>query len=121
MHMNYNIKGTGVSVSDEIRTYIEKRLEHTEKFLDDATAHVDIEVEYHQKITGVKYRAEFTLRNHAEVFRAEAVGENLHEAVDTAGNELAQEVRRSKKRHLRLMRHGAVKFKEFVRGFRRKI
>lgn len=117
--MNYNVKGTGLQVSEEIRNYIEKRLVHVDVFLkNDKTAHVDVEVEHQTSEGRKKYRAEFTLQTMSNVFRAEAVGDTLHEALDIASDELTLELRRSKKKHLRLIRNGAVKFKEFMQGFR---
>jgi len=113
--MHYNIKGTGLPVSDEIRTYIEKRLSSTEKFLDQAVR-VDVEVVHNTEL-GQPYRAEFTLESEGVVYRAEASRESLHEAIDVAAGELLAELRRSKKKHLHLVRRGAAKFKDIVRGF----
>ena len=115
--MNYNVKGTGLQVTDEIRTYVEKRLAHADKFLQhDTTAHADVELAFH--ITeGKHYRAEFTVSSEGEVFRAEALGDSLHEAIDLAIDELTQELRKTKKKNLSLTRSGAGKFKDFIRGF----
>ncbi|MDQ5955582.1 MAG: Ribosome-associated translation inhibitor RaiA, partial [Patescibacteria group bacterium] len=47
MELNYNIKGTGLGVSDEIRAYVEKRLAHVEKFVgSDPSAHLDVELHF---------------------------------------------------------------------------
>jgi ribosomal subunit interface protein len=115
--MNYNVKGTGLQVTDEIRSYIEKKLTHADKFLQhDSTAHADVEVVYH--ITeGKHYRAEFTVSSEGEVYRAEALGDTLHEALDLATDELTQELRKTKKKNLSLTRSSAGKFKDFIRGF----
>jgi len=115
--MNYNVKGTGLQVSDEIRTYIEKRLVQAEKFLkNDPTAHSDVEVEYRAS-EDRKFRAEFTLSSEAKVYRAEAQGDTLHEAIDIAINELTQELRRTKQKKLDLFRRGASKLKDYFRRF----
>ncbi len=119
--MHYNVKGTGIQISDEIRTYIEKRFQHADTFLEnDTTAHADVELEYQTSEERPKYRAEFTLQSRQEVYRAEAIGSTLHEAIDSATNELTKEVSRSKKKRLSLVRRGAGKFKDFIRGFRKK-
>lgn len=116
--MNYNIKGTGLDITDELRTYVEKKLAHADTFAaGDSTAHTDVELEHAPLRDGGKYRAEFTASLGSAVYRAEEWGSSLHEAIDLASSELAHEMRRSKKKHLALMRHGAAKFKNVIRGF----
>lgn len=122
MSTNYNIKGTGIAVTDELRTYVESRLEHTEKFLaDDPTAHVDVEIQYLEEGRSGKFRAEFTLSCGGNVYRAEHWGTTAHEAIDMASARLKEELSRNKKKRLDVFRHTAVKVKEYLRGWRRKI
>ena len=120
--MNYNIKGTGLEITDEIRSYVEKCLSNPEKFLKkDTGARADVECEYTETGHGPKYRAEFNLTVSHGVHRAEARGETLHEALDIASAELTKEVRQQKKRRLDSFRKGAAKAKDYLRGFRDKI
>ena len=119
--MTYNIKGTGIDITPELRAYVEKKLEQTTKFLaDDPTAIADIELEYAAGENGKKYRAEFSLAATKEMHRAEARGDGLHEAVDICIEELTQELRRTKEKRETLVRRGAAAIKDFVRGFRRR-
>lgn len=120
--MNYNVKGTELAVSDEIRGYIEKRLENADKFLrEDPTAHADIECEYAPVRDGGHYRAEFNLSAAGRLYRAEAWGTTLHEAIDIATASLQHELRDFKKKKLHMLRRSAVRVKEFMRGWRRKV
>lgn len=120
--LNYNIKGSGLAVSDEIRTYVEKRLEHAEKFLQgDSTTHVDVEVEHSEMRDGGKYRAEFTLSCGGAVYRASEWGGTLHEAIDIAVGALSHELRQAKKKRMHVFRHTAIRVKEYLRGWRRKV
>ncbi len=97
--LNYNLKATGLDCSDEIRSYVEKRLEHAEKFLaNDPTAHVDVELQYLPEGRSGKYRTEFTVASAGQVYRAERWGEALHESIDLAIGELQSELSRSKKK-----------------------
>lgn len=116
-------------MTPELREYLEKRLVQTEKFVgEDSTAHADVEFEYNfnrdpssAKATegkGGKYRAEFTLSVGGVLYRAEEWGETLHEAIDVAVTELIKELRRNKRKHLRLMRRGGAIIKDAIRGFR---
>ena len=116
--MQYNLLGTGLAITTEIREYIEKRLARLEVLLGGETAvHADIELQF-QKSEDKKYRAECTLACAGRVYRAEALGESLHEAIDLASGSLVQDVERAQKKRLSLMRRGAARVKEFVRGFR---
>ena len=120
--INYNLKGTDVTITDELRSYVESRLAHTDKFVgDDPTAHVDVELAHSALRDGGKYRAEFTLLSQGEVYRSEEWGTTLHEAIDIAMGELSTELRRSKKMKLKIFRHSAVRVKEFLRGWRKKV
>ncbi len=121
--MNYNIKGTGVVVSDELRTYVEKKLTILEKFVGERTApRADVELEY--KETGdKKFRAEFTLHDTglSPMPRAESSASTLHEAIDFCEAELFSELTRDKKKRRHVFRHTAVAVKEYLRGWRSKI
>jgi ribosomal subunit interface protein len=123
MAINYNIKGTGVDISDELRSHVERKLEHTAKFLGgDTTTHADVELAYDRVRDGVgKYRAEFTVSASGAIYRAEVWGSTLHEAIDVAVGELLEELSRNKKKRLDIFRHSAVKVKEYLRGWRRKM
>ncbi len=108
-------------MSNEIRSYIEKRLAHAEKFLqDDPTAHVDVEVQYLPEGRSGKFRTEFTVEARGEVYRVERWGAVLHESVDLAIGELQAELSRSKKKQLHLVRKSAARLKDYLRGWRSK-
>ena len=117
--INYNIKGTGLPVTDELCTYAEKKLAAAEKFLrGDSTAHADIECEYSQMRDGSKYRAEFTLSSGSTVYRAEEWGSTMHEAIDLAAEQLVKELRRNKRKHFHLIKRGGAAIKDTIRGLR---
>ena len=119
--MNYNIKGTGLQISDELRAYVERQLAHTDKLLRAGPAHADVELEHLPEGRSGKYRAEFTTQLGGAVYRASAWGSTLHEAIDLAGAELLSELRKSKSKRLHALRHKALQVKEYLRGWRRKI
>lgn len=117
--LNYNIKGTGIDASDELRSYVEKRLGHAEKFLEsDPSAHVDVELEHRPLRHGEHYRAEFTVQGAHRVWRAESWGESMHAAIDLAAAELGSELARNKKKRIDVVRRSAARAKEFFRGWR---
>lgn len=117
--MNYNIKGTEVTITPELRTYVEAKLSPADKFLaGDSTAHVDVELQFLAGERGKKNRAEFTATAAGESYRAQERGDTLHEAIDLAATEFTRVVRRNKKRNLALVRRSAAKVKDLIRGLR---
>lgn len=117
--MNYNIKGTEVPVTDELRAYVEKQLAYADKFVNaDPTAHTDVELHHLPEGRSGKYRAEFTLSMGGEVYRAERWGGGLHEAIDLAGGDLAHELSRNKSKKQSVLRRTSLRVKEYLRGWR---
>lgn len=121
--MNYNIKGTEVTITPELREYVEKRLAaHVDKFLSrDSTAHADVELQYEEVRDGGRYRAELTVSAGGALYRASEWGTGMHEAIDLAMSRLAGELSRTKKKRLHMLRRGAGHVKEFLRGWRNRL
>ena len=118
--LNYNIKGTGVPITDELRGYVEKKLAHAEKFLQsDTTAHVDVELTHQDLRHGDKFCAEFTASAAGAVYRATRWGESMHAAIDVAVDEIVAELGRDKDKRVHMMRRSATKVKEFLKGWSR--
>jgi ribosomal subunit interface protein len=122
--VNYNIKGTGVSISDEIRGYLEKKLEHLEKFVRHVdAARIDVELEYDEVWDGPKYRAELTHHEPglSQALRADVRGTTLHEAIDLAVGELTHDLTKTKQKKHDIFRRTGTKVKEYLRGWRNKV
>src|SRR3989344_8395859 len=82
MH-NYNIKGTGIEVTDELRSYVGRRLAHADKFLrGDPSARVSVELEHASLRDGDRNRAELTVAAGGAGYPAEHWGETMHSAID---------------------------------------
>lgn len=119
--MNYNIKGTALAVTDELRVYVERQLAHAERFAQDDAAHADVELKFDEVRDGPKFCAEFTVECNGKVYRATDWAVSLHEAIDLAGAELVSELRKAKTKRLDVLRHSATKVKEYLRGWRRDV
>ena len=118
--MNYNIKGTEVAITPEVRAYLEKKLGRLEKFVQHKeAARADVELGY---LVGEAktYRAEMMLYEPGlpSPLRAVAEGGALYEALDKAAGELFTELTRGKKKQQHVFRRGAARIKEYIRGFR---
>ncbi len=117
--MNYNLKGTGLALTGEVRSYLDKKLVHTEKFMGTGLPfQLDVELEFIAGAAGPKYRAEYTLARGKEIIRTQAQGSTLHEAIDIASDELSQKIAKMRDKRRHLFRRGAARIKEYLRGFR---
>jgi ribosomal subunit interface protein len=118
--MQYNLKGTDVSITPENRAYLEKKLASLDKFVSDlGAARVDIELQFKPLWDGRRFVAEFMLHEPGSgTLRAEARGDALHEAIDLACAELFREMTQSKRKKQDVFRRSALKVKEYLRGLR---
>ena len=77
---------------------------------------LDIELEFSAAAYGGHYRAEFTAVQGKDQYRAEARAESLHEAIDRTCDEFFKELSRAMGKRVRLVRRGAARLKDFLRG-----
>jgi putative sigma-54 modulation protein len=120
--MNYNIAGTDVHITDEIRDYVEKRLAHLDKLVDNPeAARTDVHVHY-RKSEEKMFTIELLLHapGTSNALHAKATTGTLYEAVDVATAELTRELKNTKKKRLHMLRHTGARVKEYIRGWREK-
>ncbi len=118
--MQVNSKATGLNLSTDLDSYLEKRLEAVEKLIPDGVRVVcDVELarpsEHHEK--GNVFRAEINLEVDGKMYRATAEAETIQAAIDGMQGNLLQEMRRDKRKNTTLMRQGGARVKNFLRGF----
>ena len=119
--MKYNFTCTGIEVTPDVNLYLDKKLSHVEKFLhSDAVYKLNIHLQHHIGIEDKdkKCSAAFTLVINGTTIHTEAHGLSIYEAIDVATNDLAREAAQYKSKHKSLVRRGAIKAKEFMRGLR---
>ncbi len=114
---NYNIKGTGLDITDELRAYVEKGLSHSEKFFTRGPVQIDVELENTPAREGDRNRAEFNVTMGGDLHRIERWGETMHSAIDLAAGELALELGRHKKKKQSVVRRSAARVKDYLRGW----
>lgn len=119
--METKIKVTGaVMLTDELREFIEKKIEKLALFLKNdpaAIAEVEVGTTSAGQRTGDVYRAEVHMTFTGGDVYAEAVRGTLHAAFDKAASEARRELRRKMSKNRDLMRHGASQVKDFFRNF----
>ncbi len=97
--MNIQIKATKISLTPEIKEYIQKKIDMLEKYLGDFQVfNCDFEIEmttnHHAK--GKIYRAECNLKLKNKLLRVEKSEEELHKAIDKVKDHLAESIKKYK-------------------------
>ncbi len=124
--MRINLKGTNVELNQNIRDYLDKRLQGLRKILDmnDPSLMMDVElgrVTMHHK-TGDVFRAEINIFMAGKTYRAEAESGDLNSAIDLMKNEIMNEISDDKRKRISFIRRSGQRVKEIIKGlYRRKM
>lgn len=117
--MKINIKATNVELTPAITEYLDKRLQPIERLLgDDDGAKIYVEVgktTNHHK-TGEFFKAEFNLMTKGQNFYIVSEERDITTAIDTAKDKLYSDLTRSKDKRVHVVRKGALKVKNFLKG-----
>lgn len=118
--MNKNIKATNIEITPAISDYLDKRISAFDRFIptDDTSAMCQIEVgktTKHHK-SGDFFKAEVNLRVSGKNFYAVSEKEDLYAAIDEVKDEIVYQMTSEKDKSMTLMRKGALKFKNMIRG-----
>lgn len=118
--MVYNYTGRGITVTDEITDYAEKRFQHLERILGRQKIEpvVSCDLELHTGEVAAPYTVRCSVDIAGDLLHAACSGTTLHEAIDMAAKALVHEAERAKGRRLSIRRY-AAKAKEYLRGFGR--
>lgn len=115
-----NIQAKNMELTGDIRTLVNDKISHFEKFLpvaDSEEVLVDVEVgkttEHHSH--GKIFRAEFNLSYKGQFRRAESTQEDLRAAIEIASDDMVRQIRRNKERTIERIRKGASKLKGWLR------
>lgn len=120
--MNTNIKVTNVELTPAISAYLDEKLSHLERFIneevkDSVLAEVEIgKITRHHR-AGEVYQAEINLSVQGKTFRAVATQEDLYAAIDVMKDEIISQIDASQKRHQTLVKKGGRAIKDMLRGF----
>ena len=114
------IKTTGaILLNEEVRGYVDEKIQKLSKFADmsDTTMLMEVELEELPKRTGDHFRTELNFSSNGKVLRMEGTGETLHASVDKAVEEAASRLKRLKNKHTDVMRRAGAEVKEFFKNF----
>lgn len=120
--MKYNVKTTDFPLTPAISEYLDKRINHLDKFInssseDSIMCYVEVGKTTGHHKTGDLFKAEFTLHLGGKVFRASVEKEDLYSAIDVVTEEMVEELKSFKDKKKSLFKRGALKIKSIVKGF----
>ena len=123
MHMNINLQGKNIELTDAIKDYVLKRVTNLEKLLstieaDGGEALVRFNV---SKITkhhkeGEVFEADCSISIKGRDFYSNVVMEDLYQAIDTVKENLFNEIEKNKDRRQTLYKRGALSVKKMLKG-----
>ena len=117
--MKKRTKATNILLTPDIENYLDKKLAHVEKFFEGSEAAIaDIElgkVSAHHR-HGDVFKAEVTITNGSNQYRAVAEREDLYGAIDQVKDELLHELKMGLGRKRRIFRRSAAKLKNILKG-----
>lgn len=120
--MRHNIKVTDFTMTPAIKDYVEKRIEHLDKFinLNDSElpmCYVEIGKTTNHHKNGDNFKAELTIHIGSKSLRAEANEEDLYAALDKVSEEMTEELKSFKDKRVSFVRRGGAKLKSIIKGF----
>lgn len=119
-NMNIHIKTTNLTLTPDIESYLDKKMESIEKIIDPNDTSIYCQVELgkttnHHK-SGDIYRAEINFRKGGEQFRAVSEQESLTAAIDLAKDELTRELKSRHSKQMTMVRRGGAAIKNMLKG-----
>jgi len=101
--MNINIKATKITLTDEIKDYVQTKMDMLEKYLGYVPViHCDFEVELtiSDQNSGKIYRAEANLDVPGKLLRVDKTEEDLYKAIDKVKDHLEMVIKKYKGKKL---------------------
>ena len=117
--MQITIKATHNPLSEDARMFIEKKFGPLERLVSRAVSPAMLECEIEESMAveraGAKYRAEGNLSVDGKLYRAEAEGVTLENAVDTVRDDLMRSVRDAQVKRRGFIKRGGAALKQMLR------
>ncbi len=117
--MQKNITASNIEITPAISDYVEKKFSAFDRFAQDpnsALCNVEVGKTTKHHKHGDVFRAEVNLRISGKNFYAVSEKDDLYAAIDQVKDEILREITSEKDRSTTLMRRGALKFKNMIKG-----
>ena len=108
--MRFNIRGSKISITDAIRSYIETKIGKLDKYFehpDEITANVLI------RESGVNQKIEVTIPIKSTILRGESADKDLYAAIDLVLEKLERQIRKNKTRMHKVSKDVVAEFINF--------
>ncbi|MDD1444383.1 ribosome-associated translation inhibitor RaiA [Dolichospermum sp. ST_sed3] len=120
--MRHNIKASDFEMTPAIKSYVEKVVNHLDKFinLNDnelPMCYVEIGKTTNHHKQGELFKAEFTIHIGGRSLRAETHADDLYAALDKVADEMTEELKSFKDKRTSLIKRGGAKLKEMIKMF----
>ena len=119
--MRHNIKTSDFVMTPAIKEYVEKRVNHLDKFVSPdqkelPMCYVEIGKTTNHHKNGELFKAEFTVHIGGSALRAETEEEDLYAALDEITEAMTEELKSFKNKKASLLKRGGKKIKELLKG-----
>jgi len=107
--MRIDIKATKLELSEEIKVYIQKKMDMMERYLGKIqvlNCHVEVGVTVGGQQSGQIYRAEVNLDLPGELLRVERTATDIFKAIDKVKDHLVDQIKRYKEKKIDRKRKG---------------
>lgn len=121
--MNIIIKGIHMDVTPSVETYVRKKIQGFEKFIDEGSKiEVDLSKASHHQKASEAFKVEYKVFCKGECLKTAVSSEDVYSAVDLGRDELFMILSSKKDKRTTLWRRGGQKIKHIMRGlnFRKK-
>jgi len=126
-HMQINLKGKNIELTEQIKDYALKRVTNLEKLLSSMeTEKGEINVYFelgrsteHHK-SGLVFHSDCHININGKEFYAESDKEDIYQAIDEIKDSLYEDIRRNKERRSTLFIRGARSVKKMLKGLSRR-
>lgn len=117
--MDLRIKTSDYDMPREVADYLDEKIDSIQKLLADDADTARCEVELSRAVgrpqQGDIWRAEIIVHREGQRHVASATGESVNAAIDIAKDEILQQLRKAKGKHLALARRMGMHMKRWVR------
>src|ERR1035437_2407072 len=112
--MKHNIKTIDIFLTPAITEYVDKRIDHLDKFIssdmkDSVMCYAEIGKSSQHHKNGDFFVAEFTIHLGGKSFRAKKEESDLYAAIDIATDEMAEELRTFKDKKVGMLKKGGAR------------
>ncbi|HET8581037.1 MAG TPA: HPF/RaiA family ribosome-associated protein [Candidatus Paceibacterota bacterium] len=115
---NVTVKTTDWQMTDELSACLDEKIAAIEKLLRDPeseTVRCNVELSAIRDQHATRFRAEMTLTENGRLYRAEARGGTMRDALDQLKEGIQQQLRKSKQKHVSFLRRGGLVLKRWSR------